>query len=320
MQTRQLGRGGPSVSALGVGMWGMAGWLDSDDETSEAALQAAVEAGVTFFDSALQYGDGRGDALLGRLVAANPDRSLLAATKIFPVEGQWPPRPDAGFADAYPADHVRASIERSRGLIGADRIGLLQFHTWEDRWAPDEAWMRTVDDIRQARVAGLVGISVKRGEPWNVLETLRSGLVDTVQVVYNVFDQAPQDELFPACRELGVGVIARVPFDEGSLTGTLTPDCRWPDGDWRNGYFSPANLAATLPRVEALRALLEPGEALADLALRFVVSNPDMATVIAGMRSVEHLAANAAAVEAGPLPADRLAALRAHRWDRGRRP
>jgi aryl-alcohol dehydrogenase-like predicted oxidoreductase len=191
----------------------------------------------------------------------------------------------------------------------------VQFHVWQDAWADDPGWQRAVDDLRREGLARHIGISVNRWEPANVLRTLRTGLIDAVQVVYNVFDQAAEDELFPACRELGVAVIARVPLDEGSLTGTLTLESRWPEADWRNGYFGQANLQATIPRVEALRPLVPEGQTLAQLALRFILSNPDVTTVIPGMRRPEHLAANVAAAAAGPLPPDLLAALREHRWD-----
>jgi aryl-alcohol dehydrogenase-like predicted oxidoreductase len=196
-----------------------------------------------------------------------------------------------------------------------ETIDLLQFHVWEDAWAGDPGWQRAVTRLVEQGAISAVGVSVNRWEPWNVLRTLETGLVDSVQVIYNVFDQAPEDELFPACRELGVAVIARVPFDEGSLTGLLTVDSSWPEGDWRNTYFVPENLAATVERVERLRPLAE-GITMSELALRFVLTNPDVATVIPGMRSRRHVQANAAAAAAGPLAADLVEELRAHRWDR----
>ena len=187
--------------------------------------------------------------------------------------------------------------------VGAPPIGLVQFHVWQDEWADNVAWQGAVEALRREGLARFVGISVNRREPSNVLRTLRTGLIDAVQVVYNIFDQSPEDELFPLCRELGIAVIARVPLDEGSLTGELTLDSRWPDGDWRNTYFTPSNLGETVQRVEALRPLVPEGETMAQLALRFILSNPDVTTVIPGMRRPEHLADNIAAAEAGPLPA-----------------
>jgi aryl-alcohol dehydrogenase-like predicted oxidoreductase len=320
IEQRPFGRTGRSVSELGVGMWGMGGgiggWTGADDRQSMEVLQAAVDAGITFFDSAQVYGYGHTDRLLGELVRANPGSELFVASKVPPKDRQWPAQPGARLRDAFPPDHVRASVDGMLRQLQVETIDLVQFHVWQDAWFDDPGWQRAVEELRRDGRVRHVGISVNRREPANVLRTLRTGLVDAVQVVYNVFDQAPEDELFPACRELGVAVIARVPLDEGSLTGMLTMDSRWPDGDWRNTYFSPATLAATVPRVEALRPLVPEGQSMAQLALRFILSNPDVTTVIPGTRKPEHLAANVAAADAGPLPAKLLAALREHRWDR----
>ena len=216
----------------------------------------------------------------------------------------------------FPPDHIREYAEKSLENLGLPRIDLLQFHVWEDAWAEDDSWQRAMADLRREGLVSAVGVSVNRWEPWNVLRTLRTGLVDAVQVIYNIFDQAPEDELFPLCRELGVGVIARVPFDEGTLTGTLTKQSRWPEGDWRNGYFIPENLNASVDRARALEGLVPAGEAMPGMALRFILSNPDVHVVIPGMRSREHATSNIAASDAGPLSAGLRAGLRGHRWDR----
>jgi aryl-alcohol dehydrogenase-like predicted oxidoreductase len=301
-------------------MWGMGGgiggWTGSDDRQSMTVLQAAVDSGITFFDSAMVYGAGHSDELLGTLARANPDRGLCLASKIPPKNREWPARPGDRIRDVFPPGYIRSSVEGILRKTETCPLGLVQFHVWQDGWADDPGWQRAVEDLKREGLVRDVGISVNRREPANVLRTLRTGLVDAVQVVYNIFDQSPEDELFPLCRQLGVAVIARVPLDEGSLAGTLTADSRWPDGDWRNGYFHAGNLGATIPRVEALRPLVPPGETMAQMALRFILSNPDVTTVIPGMRSPEHLHANVAAATVGALPADLLATLRAHRWDR----
>ncbi len=320
MQERAFGRSGRPVSELGVGMWGMGGgiggWTGADDRQSSAVLQTAVDAGVTFFDSAQVYGAGRSDGLMGSLARANPGRGLFLASKIPPRNREWPARPGSRIRDAFPEGHVRSSVEGILRQARLDSLDLVQFHVWQDAWADEEGWQRAAEKLKRDGLVRYVGISVNRREPENVLRTLRTGRIDSVQVVYNIFDQAPEDELFPVCRSLGVAVIARVPLDEGSLAGTLTVDSRWPEADWRNAYFGRANLEATVPRVEALRALVPAGETMAQLALRFVLSNPDVTTVIPGTRSLEHLAANLAAAEAGALPPELLAAVREHRWDR----
>ena len=316
MRYRRLGRTGWQVSEVGYGMWGMGEWAESDDEESRQSLQLATDLSCTFFDTALAYGDGHSEELLGGLVRANPGRRLYTATKIPPKNRRWPTRRGDPIEDAFPADHIRASVETSLANLGLPSVDLVQFHLWEDDWAEDEGWQGAVDDLKREGLVGAVGVSVNRWEPWNVLRTLRTGLVDAVQVIYNIFDQAPEDELFPLCRELDVGVIARVPFDEGTLTGTLTRDSRWPEGDWRNTYFVPENLVASVEHAEALEPLVPAGMTMPEMALRFILSNPDVATVIPGMRRERHVRANIAASDAGPLPDSLIAALRQHRWDR----
>ncbi len=315
MRTRRFGRTGWEVSELGVGMWGVAGWTGTDQVEADRALHLAAELGCTFFDTAWAYGDGASERILGGLVRANPDRILRTATKVPPRNRRWPPRRGDRIEDVFPPDHILEYAEHSRRNLGVETIDLLQFHVWEDDWADDPGWQRAVTRLVEEGAIAAVGVSVNRWEPWNVLRTLETGLVDSVQVIYNVFDQAPEDELFPACRELDVAVIARVPFDEGSLTGSLTADSSWPEGDWRNTYFVPENLAATVERVERLRPLAE-GITMSELALRFVLANPDVTTVIPGMRSSRHVQANADAAAAGPLGPDVARELRAHRWDR----
>jgi aryl-alcohol dehydrogenase-like predicted oxidoreductase len=203
------------------------------------------------------------------------------------------------------------------GNLGVNCIDLLQFHVWQDRWAEDDRWQRAMDDLKREGLIRAAGVSINRWEPWNSFRTIRTGLIDSVQVIYNIFDQSPEDELFPLCRELGVAVIARVPFDEGSLTGTLTKDSRWPEGDWRNGYFLPENLIPTVERVERLKPVVPDGSTLPEIALRFILSNPDVSVVIPGMRKAAHVRANfVTASDAGPLSPELVDRLRQHRWDR----
>jgi aryl-alcohol dehydrogenase-like predicted oxidoreductase len=173
-----------------------------------------------------------------------------------------------------------------------------------------------MEDLKREGMIGGIGISVNRWEPENGIETLRTGIVDAVQVIYNVFDQAPEDELFPVCQELDVAVIARVPFDEGSLTGTLTRETRFPRTDFRHVYFGPENLGPTMDRVDALTPLVPHGSSLPDLAMRFILANRDVSTVIPGMRRPKHVRANIATSDAAPLDPELLHELRAHRWDR----
>lgn len=317
MRTRRFGRTGWQVSEVGYGMWGMGGWSGSDDAESRASLHRAVEHGCTFFDTALAYGIGKSEALLGEVVRAHPDRGLVVATKVPPKNLKWPGKAEYPVADTFPPDHIHEFTGKSLENLGLERIDLLQFHVWDDAWAADDGWKRAIDDLKRAGTIRAFGISVNRWQPENVLAAIDTGLVDAVQVVYNVFDQAPEDRLFPACRAHDVAVIARVPFDEGSLTGTLTRETRFPEGDWRGTYFTPQHLDATLTRVERLSPLVPTGSTLPDLALRFILSCPDVSTVIPGMRKARHVDANLGASTRGPLDASLVDALRAHRWNRG---
>lgn len=316
MRYRTFGRLGWRVSEVGYGMWGLAGWTGREDEETRRSLQLAVDLGCTFFDTALAYGEGHSERLLGELVRNNPGKGLIVASKIPPKNRIWPSRRGFRLDDVFPADYIRSSTESSLKNLGLPAFDLMQFHVWEDDWSADDRWRKAVEGLKRDMLVRGIGISVNRWEPTNVIRTLRTGLIDSVQVIYNVFDQNPEDELFPLCRELGVAVIARVPFDEGSLTGTLTKDSRWPEGDWRNTYFVPANLIPSVERADRLKPLVPADSSMPDMALRFVLSNPDVATVIPGMRKEKNVRANVASSDAGPLPATLLAKLREHRWVR----
>jgi aryl-alcohol dehydrogenase-like predicted oxidoreductase len=316
MRTRRFGRTGWQVSEVGYGMWGMGGWTGSDDNESLRALHRAIELGCTFFDTAWVYGTGRSEKLLGQTIKSHPNQKLVVATKIPPKNMQWPARDTARVDETYPPDHIRAFTEKSLENLGVDVIDLQQFHVWSDTWVDDDGWKRAIDDLRTSGLVRAVGISINRREPVNVIRALDTGLIDCVQVVHNIFDQAPEDELYPYCQQHDIAVIARVPFDEGSLTGTLTKDSRWPDGDYRNLYFTAETLPETLARVERLEQLVPTGMDLPELALRFILAHPAVSTVIPGMRRPAHVERNLGASDGERLPPRLMEALRAHRWDR----
>jgi aryl-alcohol dehydrogenase-like predicted oxidoreductase len=316
MRYRAFGRLGWQVSEVGYGMWGMAGWTGSDDRESLASLDRAIALGCNFFDTAWAYGEGHSERLLGATLARHGGRRLYVATKIPPKNRKWPARPSFALDDTFPSDYIREYTEKSLENLGVSTIDLQQFHVWSDHWAGDERWQRAIRAMKDEQLIRGFGISVNRWQPTNVLRAIESGLVDAVQVVYNVFDQSPEDVLFPVCLERGIAVIARVPFDEGSLTGTLTPDSRWPEGDFRNLYFSRENLEATLPRVARLQAIVPAEMSLPELALRHILHHPTISTVIPGMRKERHVEANLATSDAPLLPAQLMASLKEHRWER----
>lgn len=316
MRYRRFGRYDWAVSEVGYGMWGMGGWTGADDEESGRALDRAVELGCNFFDTAWAYGEGHSEQLLGALLKRHPGTRLYTATKVPPMNRRWPGSASTPVDQVFPYAHILEYTRTSASNIGAP-IDLQQLHVWDDTWTGDDGWRRAVEELKREGMIRAFGISINRWEPENVLRALETGLVDCVQVVYNIFDQAPADVLFPECERRGIAVIARVPFDEGSLTGTLTTDSRWPDGDWRNIYFKPPHLAETVRRVEPLKGVASHwGMTLPDLALRYILSHPAVTTVIPGMRRVAHVGANVASSDAPRLDAAAIDALRPHRWDR----
>lgn len=316
MLTRRFPRTNWPVAEIGYGTWGMAGWSGSDDAESLQAMQRSLTLGCNFFDTAWAYGAGHSERLLRQLLREWRGERVYVATKVPPKNGRWPSRAGDALDEVFPSEYIREMTEKSLENLGLDSVDLQQLHVWSDGWAEDERWQRVVDDLKREGLIKAFGISVNRWEPANVLRALRTGLVDCVQVVYNIFDQNPEDELFAACRELNVGVIARVPFDEGSLTGTLTPDVTFPDGDWRRLYFRDENLRQTLERVERLRADVPAGMSMPELALRFILEHPAVTTVIPGMRRVVHVENNLAVSDGHRLPESVLEAIRGHRWDR----
>ena len=316
MNYSKLGRTGFDVSDIAYGLWGMSGWSGSDDQQSLDSLQLSIDAGCNFFDTAWAYGGGKSDGLLGEIMARNSDKRLYAASKIPPANDKWPALPTYKYLDVFSPAHVIEYADLIRKKLRVESIDLLQFHVWDDTWTDEPEFLSTVEKLKDGGWIRYFGLSLNRWEPENGLRALHTGLVDVVQVIYNIFDQAPEDKLLPICQELNVGVIARVPLDEGSLGGKMTLETRFPKDDWRSLYFGPENLANTVQRVEKLKKILPAGMTLPEMSLRFILSHPAVSTTIVGMRSPEHVRQNVACSDAGPLDRGLLAELKKHRWDR----
>ncbi|MDH5381838.1 MAG: aldo/keto reductase [Cyclobacteriaceae bacterium] len=316
MKYRIFGRTNWKISEIGYGMWGMGGWKESDDEVSAKSLDLAVERGVNFFDTAWGYGEGHSEKLLGQLVRRFPNNKLYTASKIPPKNFQWPSKPEYTLEESYPASHIIEYTEKSLKNLGLEKMDLMQFHTWDDGWTNNDEWKRAVEDLKTSGKIEAMGISVNRWEPENVLEALETGLIDAVQVIYNIFDQAPEDKLFPLCEKLNIGVIARVPFDEGTLTGNLTKDTVFPEGDWRGTYFVPENLNSSVDKADLLRPIIPEGMTMAEMALRFITMNKNVGTIIPGMRKARNVMANTDVSDGKGLSEDLFQELRTHRWDR----
>ncbi len=292
MNYRKLGRTGFEVSDIAHGLWGVSGWSGSNDEESLSAMQLAIDLGCNFFDTAWAYGEGKSDGLLGEIMDRNSKKRLYAASKIPPANDKWPALPTYKYGDVFSAQHVFKYADLIRKKLRTDSIDLLQFHVWDDSWTDEPEFRSTVEKLKRDGSIRYFGLSLNRWQPENGIKAIRTGLVDSVQVIYNIFDQAPEDELFPLCQELNIGVIARVPFDEGSLGGKLTLETRFPKDDWRAGYFGPENLANTVARVDKVKTILPPAMTLPEMALRFILSHPAVSTTIAGMRKPEHVRQN----------------------------
>ena len=316
MKYRTFGRLGWQVSEIGYGMWGMAGWSGSDDQQSNQALDKAIELGCNFYDTAWGYGAGRSEKILAGLLQRNKDKQLYIATKLPPKNNTWPSIKGVGIDQVFPHEHILDFTEKSLQNLGVDTIDLLQFHVWEDDWVAQDEWKKTIVALKKSGKVRSFGISVNRWEPTNCLKALATGLIDSVQVIYNIFDQSPEDELFPYCDEHKIAVIARVPFDEGSLTGNLSIESNWPADDFRSIYFGSENLGPTIGRIEKLKQIVPANMTLPEMALRFITHNKSVATVIPGMRQLINVENNMSVSEQPPVPAEIVKQLKRYRWDR----
>jgi aryl-alcohol dehydrogenase-like predicted oxidoreductase len=316
MQYRRFGRTNQKVSEIGYGMWGLAGWTGSDDNEIMKALERSVELGCSFYDTAWGYGAGKSEEILGQLVKRHSGKQLYCATKIPPKNFKWPSKSSFTLEECFPASHIVEYTEKSLKNLNTDCIDLQQFHVWEDSWADHDDWKKAIEKLKKEGKIKHIGISVNRWEPDNVLNTLKTGLIDSVQVIYNIFDQNPEDNLFLLCRKLDIGVIARVPFDEGTLTGTLTKDTVFPKDDWRSTYFVPENLNSSVDHADALKPLIPSGMTMPEMALRFILGNDDVHTIIPGMRKVRNVESNTASSDGQTLEKSLMLKLKGHRWDR----
>jgi aryl-alcohol dehydrogenase-like predicted oxidoreductase len=318
MNYRTLGRTGLEISEVGYGAWGIGGgtWRGAQDEESVRALNRAIDLGVNFVDTAYVYGDGHSERLVGRVVRERDER-VCVATKVPPKNGRWPAPAGVPAEDAYPGDHVRACTEESLERLGMESLDVQQFHVWSDEWVGQGSWLEAIEELKGEGKIRFFGVSVNDHQPANALRLIETGVVDSVQAIYNVFDQSPEDELFPACLERGVGVIVRVPLDEGGLTGRIGPDTEFEEGDFRASYFRGERKREVEQHVKAIVSDLGiPADGVAETALRYVLSHPAVSTVIPGMRSVRNVERNVAVADGRGLPAEQVEALKAHRWAR----
>lgn len=318
MHYRTMGKTGLEVSQIGFGAWGIgkSGWVGAEDDESLRALNRAIDLGLNFIDTAYGYGEGHSERLIGQVLRQRSER-VYVATKVPPKNRQWPAAHTTPVADTFPGDHIREYAERSLRNLGVDTLDVQQFHVWSDTWIGQGDWQETVQQLKAEGKIRAFGVSINDHEPDSALKLVCSGVVDVVQVIYNIFDQSPEDELLPACQEHHVGVIVRVPFDEGSLTGTITPDTEFPPDDWRNSYFRGDRKREVYERVQALATDLHISlEQVPEVALRYILSHPAVSTVIPGMRKVRNVEHNMVVGDGQGLPEEQVQQLKAHRWIR----
>jgi aryl-alcohol dehydrogenase-like predicted oxidoreductase len=318
MQYRRLGKTGCHVSEIGFGAWGIGKsfWVGARDEESIAALHAAIDAGVNFIDTALAYGQGHSESLVGCVVRARSER-VYVATKVSPLNQHWPALPGDRLQEAFPPSYIIESTEESLRHLGLDCIDLQQLHVWRDEWLRDESWLEALQQLKEEGKIRAIGVSINDHEPESALQVVQSGVVDAVQVIYNIFDQSPTRALFAACLKHEVGVIARCPFDEGSLTGMVTSQTTFPEGDWRNDYFRDERKAMVENRLAPIKAYLgAEARTLPELALRFCLSHPVVSTVIPGMRTCRHVLDNVAVSDGRSLSEGLLTSLKRQAWER----
>jgi len=318
MKYRKFGNAGFDVSEIGYGAWGIGGalWQGATDDESMRALHTSIDLGLNFVDTALAYGDGHSERLVGQLVKGRKER-IFVATKIPPKNGQWPARKGVPLRETFPHDYIIRKTETSLKNLGTDCIDVQQLHVWTDEWTNEAEWQDAISKLKEEGKIRHFGVSINDHQPENALQLGATGLVDSFQVIYNIFDQSPEEKLFPFCVEKKIAVIVRVPFDEGSLTGSVTPETTFPKGDFRNGYFKGERKQQVYEHVDRLKGLLgKEARSLAELALRFTLSHPAVSTVIPGMRTVKNVEANCAVADGVLLSKGLLHELKSHRWDR----
>jgi aryl-alcohol dehydrogenase-like predicted oxidoreductase len=317
MQFRSFGKTGEVISEMGYGTWTMGGhWGPRDDRTAIDSLVRALELGVTFIDTAAIYGNGHSEGLIASAFR-EAGRKVFVATKVPPKNLQWPARKNVSVSEVFPADHIIEQTETSLKNLRMDSVDLQQLHVWQDAWLDDMSWLKAIEKLKTQGKIRYFGVSINDHDPDSALKLVATGLIDSVQVIYNIFDQTPEKNLFPLCQKHGVAVIARVPFDEGSLTGMLTPATTFHAKDWRRYYFTPERLVETCARVDQLRFLIrDEVKTLAQAALKFCLSHSAVTTVIPGMRQKKHVEDNCAVSDGKLLSDNELGELKKHAWPR----
>lgn len=323
MKYRTFGKHDLTTSEIGYGAWAIGGsWGEQKDDESLAALNRALDLGCTFIDTAAGYGNGRSERLIAQVLrerrAAGKDESIFVATKTPPAEGIWPPSPYCQADERYAEDYLQANIAERLECLGTDKLDLLQLHTWTRAWNRNPTPFKILRKLQAEGKVGLIGVSTPEQDQNSVIDLMRDGWIDSVQVIYNILEQEPAAELLDVAAECGVGVIVRVAFDEGALTGKFTTDTTFAEDDFRHDYFAGDRIERVVQRVDAIKADIEgSGYSMPQAALKFVLAHPAVSLVIPGIRTLVQAEANCGVSDLPDMSPELLTKLQAHNWRRG---
>jgi aryl-alcohol dehydrogenase-like predicted oxidoreductase len=318
MEKRKFAGTNEEITLLGFGCWGIGKsmWIGADDAESKKALSRAIDEGVNFFDTALVYGAGHSETLVGE-AEKESGKKIFIASKVPPKDKEWPALDNSNLKEVFPKDYIIKRTEQSLRNLKRDNIDLMQFHVWNDKWSDQDEWKEAVTKLKKEGKVKYWGISINDHQPENGIEAGKSGLIDSFQVIFNIFDQKPTERLFPFCKKNNISIIARVPFDEGALTGNISPNTDFPVGDFRNNYFRGTRKVEVKLRIDSIMNDVKTEvNSMAEAALRFVISFDAVTSVIPGMRKEKNLLANIASVKKGPLSAELLKELKTHKWNK----
>lgn len=321
MQYRRLGKTNLMVSAIGYGTWGFANdpdtWVGATWKDSEQALRLALDNGLNFIDTARIYGNGLAEEWLGKILNQS-HQDVIVASKMYPLNHQWSGMKDTRITDAFPKSHIINLVHQSLKALNREYLDVMYFHVWEDAWAHEEEWQDTVKNLTKEGKVRYWGISTNDFEPTNCLEACETGLISVVMTIFNLFYQEPVQLLFPIAKKLDLGVVARVPLDEGGLSGKLTPNTRFPDGDFRQIYFSPERLLQLEKHISKLQLHVDGKiiKSLPELALRYILSFLEISATVPGMRKAAHVQENLAVADQPLLDEQMLKELSLHAWNR----
>lgn len=295
MKYRKLGRTGLKISEIGFGAWaiGIEEWGYQEDKDSIAALNRALDLGCNFFDTALAYGNGHSEKLIGTVLRERKVLDdVIIATKVPPKNEIWSPPLKQSMREAFPSNWIIECCDRSLENLGRDYIDLLQLHTWNKSWDNEMEWYKTLMKLKEDDKIRYFGISVSATRPNEANKHVTEERIDSIQVVYNILDQSPEKELFPLAKKHNIGIITRQPLAAGGLTGKFTKHTKFPKGDWRGYMRNRVWLEKIVEQVELVNEIISDNMEMYEAAIKFCLANPVISTTIPGVRNVKQAEMN----------------------------